>query len=64
MLAALVAMSFIAGLFAGVIILAMIFVYLVNHEKDETLEEKLIAVRESTPKVGPNPFVPAGPILS
>lgn len=42
MLAALIAMTFVAGVFAGIIILAMIFVYIVNRdEKKMTLGEKM-----------------------
>lgn len=41
MLTALIAVTFVAGVFAGIIILAMILVYLVNNEKDTDAERKL-----------------------
>lgn len=64
MLEALVFFTFIAGVFTGIGILAMIFVYIVNRDENKKVEQSAVArARASMQKVGENPFTTPGPIL-
>jgi hypothetical protein len=66
MLGALVFFTFIAGVFTGIAILGMIFVYLVNKDENKKAKQSGVAhARRQMEKVGENPFVTTqGPILT
>lgn len=66
MLEALIFFTFIAGIFTGIGILGMIFVYLVNKDENKKAEQSAVAhARRQMEKVGENSFVPTqGPILT
>jgi uncharacterized membrane protein len=65
MLEALIFFTFIAGVFTGIAIIAMIFAFLVNKDENKKAKEIGIAhTRQQMEKVGENPFVPKhGPII-